>query len=81
MSKRKLTWEYKIVPYEIGEKNRLQGFKWKPLQGIEDALSKAGGDGWEVVSVLPSGTWHTGEIGSELLADCLVFLKRPRLVE
>lgn len=84
MSKRKLTWEYTIKEFEIGDKIKgSSDFTFLPRQHVQDTLNKAGGEGWDIVSVFPSHTYRMGGEGggSELIITLMVVMKRPRLVE
>ena len=82
MSKRKLTWEYSMYRYQIGEKKKgVENAKALPLQDVEDVLNRLGSLGWEIVSVIPDSTFLSGAIGFADLLYILVLMKRPRLVE
>jgi hypothetical protein len=72
----RVKWEYLTLLLQLSEKEFLHNFKYLSRGELFSSLDQFGEYGWELVNVVPVQSWHTGEIGSELIVEVIAFMKR-----
>ncbi len=71
-----MAWKYRVLTFDVAQ---AQMFKldWLPLEELARALDSLGEDDWELVSVIPASTWHTGQVGAEGTLRVMAVFKKP----
>jgi predicted GNAT family acetyltransferase len=64
-----MQWEYDLIHLGVSSRHERGGHS--DMRMVQQALNRAGNEGWEVIAVCP-----TPPIGDEALF--MVFLKRPK---
>ena len=69
-------WQYGIVVIPLGEKKRFKDLTPYPLDSSTEMLNEWGEQGWELVNIVPSRSWHSGAVGQEDMLQVYAFFKR-----
>ena len=72
-----MRWQYGIEYVTVAKKELHKGFQWLPVEEITQVLNAWGEKEWELVTTIPSSTWHTADIGEEALLTIQMIFRKP----
>ncbi len=70
-----MAWKYRVMTFDVAQA-RMFELNWLPVEDLRKALDELGEQNWELVSVVPATTWHTGQVGAESMVRVMAVFKK-----